>query len=74
MTRKTNLNSNPSAPPAGLPVLLTTEEVASYLKCCRRTIDRLVAARAISFTKVGGKNLFTVKAVLKFLDGRTLGA
>ena len=40
-------------PPASSTLLLTLDEVAEQLRCTRRTIERLVATKALPSVKIG---------------------
>lgn len=54
--------------PAGL---MTTEEIAAYLRIKERTIYDMVARRKIPFTRASGKLLFPRRLIDAWLEGQT---
>jgi hypothetical protein len=76
MPKTTKPGSNPRevSVPAGLPLLLTTEQLCEYWSCCARTIDRYCDSRALAHMKIAGRRFFRVEDVLQFMENRRLGA
>lgn len=56
---------------AELPTLLTTSEVAGYLRIKERTIYDMVARNQIPYSKVSGKLLFPRRLVDAWIEGQT---
>lgn len=54
--------------------LLTKRELARKLKKTERSINNLMAARAIEYIKVGGSVRFTPEAVARFIKAHTVHA
>lgn len=57
--------------PAGLPSLMTTGEVADYLRVKERTIYEMVARQTIPFSRATGKLLFPRRLVDAWLEAQT---
>jgi excisionase family DNA binding protein len=51
---------------SGLPRFLRVEEVASLLRCKRRTIYDMVEQERIPYRKVGGRLLFDVDEIVEW--------
>ena len=56
------------------PEYYTSQEVCAVLRRSAKTLGRLRKKRAITFIRTGGKFLYPISAVNKFLNDRTIGA
>jgi excisionase family DNA binding protein len=54
--------------------LKTRQEVARELSVSLRTVDNLIASRAIEFIRINGAVRFSAAAVAKFKQSRTVTA
>jgi len=51
--------------------LLTIEDVASYLNCSRRTVERLVAGGYLRPLRAGARRRFRIEEVDAYTEGRS---
>lgn len=54
-------------PPKGKPELLTLNETADILRCCKRTVSRLIAGDQLAATRVGRSVRVTRRELERFL-------
>jgi excisionase family DNA binding protein len=51
---------------------LTRPETADWLGCSVATVDRLIAAGAIEFVRIGGRTRFTPEALERYILSHTV--
>ena len=67
-----SIESQPFFGPVGkLPRFLRVEEVATLLRCKKRTIYDMVEQERIPFRKVGGRLLFDADEIVQWTRGKS---
>jgi excisionase family DNA binding protein len=54
--------------------ILTKKEAAKYIKISVATIDRLMASRAIPFSKINGRVLFIRELLFKWVKSKSVAS
>lgn len=63
---------NPASQPFG--DLLTYTQLALYLGCCRRTVEKLCKSNAIASVKVGRLRRFRIEDVLQYINAQRISS
>ena len=66
-----NSNAGPIQP---LPLILTTEELADFLRCDRKTVERYVHTHELMAIQIGRERRFRADDVLDFIAARPTNA
>jgi excisionase family DNA binding protein len=57
-----------NSPIQPLPVVMTTSEVASILRCSEQTVERYVHRHLLDAIRIGRERRFRARDVLEFID------